>query len=171
MSASTHVIFRISKKLSEKLRAVGDSSISESLQAKQMLILAVNGLDIRHLKLILQVITAMEGALGKSVRSRQNDLIEPFEAVCNIIKCKVDAACAVVALDDNERSNVICKISKELFTHYRRLRLKSIKCKCPKCNKAVKKYHHLSSYEDRLCAKCLDKHINKAEKIKSSTHI
>jgi hypothetical protein len=114
MSASTHVIFRISKSLSAKLKTFGDSSLSESLQAKQMLILAVNDLDRRHLGLVLQVVVAMEGAHGKSSRSRQNDLLEPFEKACNIIKCKVDAACAAAELDDNERSSLICKVSKDL---------------------------------------------------------
>ena len=127
MSASTHVIFRISSRLSEKLRAVGDSSMSESLRAKQMLILAVNELDSRHIGLILQLVSAMEEAYGKSVRSRQNDLIEPFEKMCNIIKCKVDAARVVVGLDDNERAKLIYKISKELFKKYRKLSLKTKK--------------------------------------------
>jgi hypothetical protein len=116
MSASTHVIFRVSKHLSAKLKAFGDSSLSESLQAKQMLILAVNDLDRRHLGLVLQVVSAMEGEHGRSVRARQNDLLEPFEKACNIIKCKVDAACAAAELDDNERSKLICKISKDLVT-------------------------------------------------------
>jgi len=44
--------------------------------------------------------------------------------------------------------------------------LKPIKCKCPKCNRVVKKFHHLASYADRLCAKCLDKHINKVGNFK-----
>jgi hypothetical protein len=43
---------------------------------------------------------------------------------------------------------------------------KKSKCKCPKCNRVVKKYHHLASYADRLCAKCLDKHINKVGNFK-----
>lgn len=117
MSASTHVIFRISKSLSSKLKAFGDSALSESLQAKQMLILAVNDLDRRHLGLVLQVVSAMEGSHGKSARSRKNDILEPFEKACNIIKCKVDAACVAAKLDDNERSKLICNVSKDLVTN------------------------------------------------------
>jgi hypothetical protein len=38
---------------------------------------------------------------------------------------------------------------------------KKIKYKCPKCERIVKKFHHLASYADRLCSKCLDAHIKK----------
>ncbi len=117
MSASTHVIFRISKSLSAKLKAFGDISLSESLQAKQMLILAVNDLDRRHLELVLQVVSAMEVSHGKSVRSRKNDILEPFEKACNIINCKVYAVCVAAKLDDNERSKLICNVSKDLVTN------------------------------------------------------
>ena len=39
--------------------------------------------------------------------------------------------------------------------------VKKIKYKCPKCERIVKKFHHLASYADRLCSKCLDAHVRK----------
>ena len=39
--------------------------------------------------------------------------------------------------------------------------VKKIKYKCPKCERIVKKFHHLASYADRLCSKCLDAHVKK----------
>jgi hypothetical protein len=118
MSASTHVIFRISSRLSEKLRAVGDSSMSESLRAKQMLILAVNELDRRYFELVKYVVAAMEESQGKSARSRQNDLLEPFERACDLIKSKVDAALMVTDLDENRRSKLIWEIAQGLCVQY-----------------------------------------------------
>lgn len=118
MSASTHVIFRISSRLSEKLRAVGDSSMSESLRAKQMLILAVNELDRRYFELVKYVVAAMEESQGKSARSRQNDLLEPFERACDLIKSKVDAALMVTDLDENRRSKLIWEIAQGLCMQY-----------------------------------------------------
>ena len=118
MSASTHVIFRISKGLAGKLKAIGDGSISESLQAKQMLILAVNDLDRRYLELVKYVVAAMEESQGKSARSRQNDLLEPFERACDLIKSKVDAALMVTDLDENRRSKLIWEIAQGLCMQY-----------------------------------------------------
>jgi hypothetical protein len=118
MSASTHVIFRISSRLSEKLNAFGNVSISESLQAKQMLILAVNDLDRRYLELVKYVVAAMEESQGKSARSRQNDLLEPFERACDLIKSKVDAVLMVTDLDENRRSKLIWEIAQGLCMQY-----------------------------------------------------
>ena len=127
MSASTHVIFRISKELSQKLRVFGDHSKSESLKAKQMLILAINDLDRRHLELILRVVAAMERAGGKSARSRRNDILEPFERVCNIIKAKVDAVHLVAALNENKRHILMQKTCNKLIAYYIKLKFKTKK--------------------------------------------
>ena len=129
MSASTHVIFRISKGLAGKLKAFGDDSIRESLQAKQMLILAVNDLDRRYLELVKYVVAAMEESQGKSARSRQNDLLEPFERACDLIKSKVDAKLISddmthrnldenKGLDENKRSGHIYEYAKRLCQQY-----------------------------------------------------
>jgi hypothetical protein len=119
MSASTHVIFRISNRLAEKLKAFGDQSKSQSLQAKQMLILAVNDLDRRYLELVKYFVAAMEEAQGHSARSRRNDLLEPFERACDVIKSKVDAALKPSDLDENKRSRLIYEIVLESCEEYR----------------------------------------------------
>jgi len=116
MSASTHVIFRISNGLAGKLKAFGDGSLSESLQAKQMLILAVNDIDRRYLELVKYVVAAMEESQGRSVRSRQNDLLEPFERACDLIKSKFDAALMVTDFDENRRSKLIWEIAHGFCT-------------------------------------------------------
>ena len=128
MSASTHVIFRISNGLAGKLKAFGDGSLSESLQAKQMLILAVNNLDRRYLELVKYVVAAMEESQGRSVRSRQNDLLEPFERACDVIKSQVDAILIHnemppyldenKLLDENKRSGHIYEYAKRLCQQY-----------------------------------------------------
>lgn len=128
MSASTHVIFRISNGLARKLKAFGDSSLSESLQAKQMLILAVHDLDRRYLELVKYVVAAMEESQGRSVRSRQNDLLEPFERACDVIKSQVDAILIDdeirshlsehKGLDENKRSGRIYELAKRLCQQY-----------------------------------------------------
>ena len=110
MSSTSHVIFRISSRLAVKLKAFGDGSISESLQAKQMLILATNDLDRRYLELVKYVVAATVEAQGKSARSRQNDLLEPFE------RAKVDAALMVTDFDENRRSRLIWEIAHEFCT-------------------------------------------------------
>jgi hypothetical protein len=118
MSASTHVIFRISNGLSEKLKAFGGQSKSQSLQAKQMLILAVNDLDRRYLELVKYFVAAMEEAQGQSARSRRNDLLEPFERACDVIKSKVDAALMPSDLDENKRSRLIYEIVQDFCGQY-----------------------------------------------------
>lgn len=118
MSASTHVIYRISSGLSKKLKAFGDQSKSQSLQAKQMLILAINDLDRRYLSLVRNVVAAMEEAQGKSARSRQNDLLEPFERACDLIKSKLDAVAMVTDLDENRRTRLIYEIALQLCTQF-----------------------------------------------------
>ena len=128
MSASTHVIFRISNGLAGKLKAFGDGSLSESLQAKQMLILAVNNLDRRYLELVKYVVAAMEESQGRSVRSRQNDILEPFERACDVIKSQVDAILIDdemrshlderKGLDENKRSGRIYELAKRLCQQY-----------------------------------------------------
>lgn len=129
MSASTHVIFRISNGLAGKLKAFGDGSLSESLQAKQMLILAVNNLDRRYLELVKYVVAAMEESQGRSVRSRQNDLLEPFERACDVIKSQVDAKLISdelmphnpdenKSLDENKRAGHIYEFAKRLCQQY-----------------------------------------------------
>lgn len=117
MAANTHVIYRISKALAEKLSLFGEKSCSQSLQSKQMLILAVNDLDKRFLQLIQMVVNAMESH-GKSARSRQNDLLEPFERACDLIKSKVDAALMVKELDENQRCRLIFEIAQGLCRQY-----------------------------------------------------
>jgi len=116
MSSTSHVIFRISSRLAVKLKAFGDGSVSESLQAKQMLILATNDLDRRYLELVKYVVAATVESQGKSARSRQNDLLEPFERACDLIKSKVDAALMVTDFDENRRSKLIWEIAHEYCT-------------------------------------------------------
>ena len=128
MSSTSHVIFRISSRLAVKLKAFGDGSLSESLQAKQMLILAVNGFDRRYLELVKYVVAAMVESQGKSARSRQNDLLEPFERACDVIKSQVDAILIDdemrshlderKGLDENKRSGRIYELAKRLCQQY-----------------------------------------------------
>lgn len=117
MAANTHVIYRISKALAEKVNLYGEKSYSQSLQSKQMLILAINDLDKRFLPLVQMVVSAMESQ-GKSARSRQNDLLEPFERACDLIKTKADAALLVANLDENKRCRLIFEIAQGLCKQY-----------------------------------------------------
>lgn len=117
MAANTHVIYRISKALAEKVNLYGEKSYSQSLQSKQMLILAINDLDKRFLPLVQMVVSAMESQ-GKSARSRQNDLLEPFERACDLIKTKADAALLVANLDENKRCRLIFEIAQGLCNQY-----------------------------------------------------
>lgn len=124
MALSEHIIYRTSKLLKKRIEDFGDKTKSNSLKAKQMLILALNDMDKRHLPIVLEVVKVIESK-GLSARKRQNDILEPFETVCNDIRSKIEGAKLAVDLDENLRQQLIEKIAKRLCEMYKGKRITS----------------------------------------------
>lgn len=117
MAADSAINFRISGQVAEALGRFSEGGLSQSLDAKKMLLLAISDLDRRYLPLVGEVAKALESQ-GRAARRRQNDIIEPFEKACFEIKRHLNTASIVTRLDENRRAKLIFEIAKKLCQEF-----------------------------------------------------